>query len=297
MLITINPRTRRVANLTPQSAATSFGPDSSFPGASPFFCTSGRPLRLDGMYQGAALFLLCSGPSLRTLDLSLLSGRGICTMAVNNAWLAYRPNFWVGVDSPSQFSDTGWRDPSVLKFVPAAHLDRKLRTFNGTEIVPGTRTPRSCPSVVTFRRHDGYDPATFLDLPVCGWGTMKKTSCALGIRNTRSVMPAALWVAVKLGFTSINLLGCDFNMPPTGPCYGFGQDKHEGGRASNNRLYSALNKRLAPLVPILKARGVSIWNANPASGLRCFAHRPYSEMLDRASPYCRTAVPEGGWYK
>jgi hypothetical protein len=297
MLITINPRTRRVVVPTPKLAPTSFKPDSLFRGDSPFFCTDGRALPLEGMYRGAALFLLCSGPSLRTHDLSLLCARGICTMAVNNAWLVHRPDFWVGVDSPSQFADTGWRDPSVLKFVPAAHLDRKLQTFDGTQIVPSRRTVRECPNVAAFRRHDGYDPLTFFDLPVCGWGTMKTTSCALGIRNTRSVMPAAIWIAVKLGFTSINLLGCDFNMPPTGPCYAFGQDKHEGGRASNNRLYNALNKRLAPLVPILKARGVSIWNANPASGLRCFAHRPFAEMLGRAAPYCRTAVPEGGWYK
>lgn len=295
-LITINTKTKAVSRPIRKSASLSFEPDSSFQGDSPFFSARGAPLPLEGMYRGAALFLICSGPSLRALDLTRLQARGICTMAVNNAWLVHKPSFWVGVDSPSQFSDTGWRDPSILKFVPVAHLDRRLRTFNG-QILPSKRTPSDCPNVVAFRRHDGYDPSHFLDLPVCGWGTMKGTACALGIKNSRSVMPAAIWIAAKLGFTTINLLGCDFNMPTEGPCYGFDQDKHEKGRVSNNRLYQTLNRRLGALAPFLRSHRIGIWNANPASGLKVFPHRPFEEMLDRAHPYCRTVVPEGGWYK
>lgn len=279
------------------ASALCYPPDASLRGESVFYSADKEPLQLEGTYRGGTLFLLCSGPSLRNLDLSLLNRRGIVTMAVNNAWLLHRPQMWVGVDNPSQFSDTGWKDPGILKFTPGAHLGRPLCTFDGKAIIQTKQTPRQCPGVVAFRRHDGYDPATFLEMPVCGWGTSKEVPCALGIRNSRSVMSAAIWVAYKLGFRTINLLGCDFNMPESGPCYAFEQDKHAQGRVSNNRLYRVLNRRLRALVPHLLARRVSVWNANPASGLTCFQHRPYEEMLERAHTYCRTDVPHGGWYK
>ncbi|MFN7301297.1 MAG: hypothetical protein ACK5U7_07500 [Bacteroidota bacterium] len=297
-MITLDPRTRKAQRTSPApKEPLAFEPDSGMRGPSPFFSAGGEPLRVDGMYRKAVLFLICSGPSLSTLDLAPLRDRGRLTMAVNNAWLRHRPDFWVGVDNPAQFADTGWRDPGVLKFVPAAHLGRRLRTWSEGEIKASLLTPRDCPGVVAFRRHDGYDPATFLDLPVCGWGTLKGTKCALGIKGARSVMTAALWIAVKLGFTTINLLGCDFHMPPEGDCYAFGQDKHERGRASNNRLYRVLNQRLTSLTPYLKSRRIQVWNANPSSGLTCFPHKPYAQMLEESHPYCRTAVPEGGWYK
>lgn len=295
-MITFNHKKKSLP--APQEAsALCYKWDTCLKGESGFYSADGEPLRLEGIYRGGTLFLLCSGPSLRNLDLSLLSQRGITTMAVNNAWLVHRPHLWVGVDSPSQFADTGWKDPGILKFLPGGQVSKKLKTFDKGALVPSRLTPRHCSGVVCFRRHDGFDPASFLDIPLCGWGTSKEVACALGIRNSRSVMLAAIWVATRLGFQTINLLGCDFNMPETGPCYAFDQDKHKEGRNSNNRLYRILNRRLGALAPYLRARRVSVWNANPASGLRCFPHRPYAEMIERSHAYCRTAVPEGGWYK
>lgn len=260
-----------------------------------FRVRDGGPLRLESMYRDQTLFLICSGPSAKTHDLSRLNRRGCISMAVNNAWFLHRPQLWVGVDAPSRFADTGWHDPSILKFVPAAHRKTLLCTYDGSQIRKGFHTPLTCPSVVFFRRHDGFDPHTFFSLPVCSWGTLRNTKDALGIKNSRSVMLAAFWLATRLGFKTINLIGVDFNMQE-GAVYAFDQDKHAKGCDSNNRLYETLSRRLTSLLPGFDALGIKVFNANPESRLTLFPHKPFTQMVEEASAFCNRKVPEGGWY-
>jgi hypothetical protein len=255
----------------------------------------GEPLPLERMFRGATLFLLCSGPSAATLDLPALDRRGVMTMAVNNAWLLHRPNLWVGVDPSHRFADSGWRDPSILKFVPATHRRTYLRTVENGQIVPSKRRVGDCPNVAYFRRFDGFNPSSFFDLPVCGWGTLKDTRDSLGIKNSRTVMLAALWIAVNLGFTTINLLGCDFKMQPEKP-YAFDEGKDAPGIRSNNHMYRSLTRRLEALLPHLASRKVSIFNANPDSSLTLFPHKTYATMIEEASSYCNGPIPSKGWY-
>jgi hypothetical protein len=86
------------------------------------FTRDGHNVFLGDMYRGYAAFLICAGPSLQKHDLSLLSQRGILTLAVNNAAAVYRTNLWVSVDDPGNFCDTIWRDPGIVKFVPICHM-------------------------------------------------------------------------------------------------------------------------------------------------------------------------------
>jgi hypothetical protein len=51
------------------------------------FTRDGHNVFLGDMYRGHTAFLMCSGPSLLSHDLSLLNQRGILTLAVNNAAL------------------------------------------------------------------------------------------------------------------------------------------------------------------------------------------------------------------
>jgi hypothetical protein len=72
-----------------------------------------------------------SGPSLASMDLSQPSRRGIVTMGVNNSWAVHRPTLWTCVDCPDRFIDIGWKDPGILKLVPVAHWNRRLRVALG----------------------------------------------------------------------------------------------------------------------------------------------------------------------
>lgn len=288
----LRKETRKVARGLPADQDKGlFGPHD----ANLFRGRGGEPLPLEGMYRGATLFLICSGPSATSLDLSLLNRRGICTMGVNNSWLLHRPNLWVGVDPPHRFSDTGWRDPSILKFVPATHRRSPLKTFQDGSITMTKRRVVDCPNVAFFRRFDGFIPDAFFDMPVCGWGTSKDTADALGIRNSRTVMLAAIWLAVNLGFSTINLVGVDFKMEPEKP-YAFGESKDAAGIRSNNHMYRTLTRRLTAVLPALARRRVTIFNANPSSNLTLFPHKPFTQMIEEASSYCASPVPEKGWY-
>jgi hypothetical protein len=83
-----------------------------------FFRADGTSIALKDLFDGQAGFLVCGGPSLACHDLGQLQQRGILTLAVNNAAVVVRPQFWTCVDDPANFCDAIWRDPAVWKFVP-----------------------------------------------------------------------------------------------------------------------------------------------------------------------------------
>jgi hypothetical protein len=93
----------------------------------PFRDSHGRALHLENLYHGSSCFLVLSGPSSLTNDLSLLRRRGIYTLAVNNAATIIRPNAWVFVDPPEKFHSSIWLDPAVTKFVHQRFLEYSLR--------------------------------------------------------------------------------------------------------------------------------------------------------------------------
>src|SRR5688572_6436907 len=87
----------------------------------------GQPLDLEGLYHGASTFLCLAGPSLATLDLSLLDKRGIVISSLNNvAATNVRPHLWFTADHPKQFCDIIWKDPAIMKFVPDDNIDKSF---------------------------------------------------------------------------------------------------------------------------------------------------------------------------
>ena len=77
------------------------------------FTRDGHNVFLGDMFRGGSCFLVCSGPSLKAQDLTLLQQRGIVTCTVNNAATVVRSSLWVSVDDPGNFSDAVWRDPAI----------------------------------------------------------------------------------------------------------------------------------------------------------------------------------------
>lgn len=256
-----------------------------------------RSMSLEDMFLGQHLFLCLSGPSLVNEDLYALEQRGIITMAVNNAWSVIRPNLWVSVDSPSSFLDAGWKDPSIMKFVPMVSYGRNLRTRNEDgKLVQIDLAPRDCPNVWYFRRNSKFRPETFLHEPSVNWGNDDTYTDSLGIRGKRSVMLAAIRIAFYLGFRRINLLGADFCMQLGARNYAFPQERSASSVKHNMSQYVALNKRFAALDPYFRTYGLDLFNCLKDSGLVEVRHRDFKQCVEEALEHTTGDLNTDGWY-
>jgi hypothetical protein len=298
---------RRAADRAARAAARAADQAESLPlppavEETPFVDIHGRPVRIDGLFRGAPLFIVLSGPSVCELDLSQLAQRGIVTAGVNNSPSIWRPNIWTYVDRANKFHDAIWRDPAVLKSVPKQHFEKRLRRKVGDHFEE-LRTPdgtplkvRDMPGVIGHSRNASFDPDTWLHEPSINWGNSKKSAHRNGRPRNLNVMFAVLKTAFAMGFRIAFLLGCDFHMVDDRP-YAFNQGKIFGGTTSNNNSYHAMNTMFGMLRPKFDAAGFQVFNCNPDSGLRVFDYLPFSEAIK----YATAAVPQdpldcANWY-
>jgi len=259
----------------------------------------GLPLHLEGMCTGKALFLVGGGFSAQKANLSLLQKRGLLSMGMNNAWLMFRPNFMVAVDSPNRFSDAGWKDGGILKMVPICHrnavLGVMLKTGDKWEKRNSRFKVHEMPNVGFFVRRAQFDPKTFFEGPSVCWGnTNKEGPDAVGIKDKRSVMLCALRLAHWMGFHRVYCVGTDFHMPKEGPAYGFGEVKNLRARMKNNEMYKTLDLRLKALIPYMGQ--MKCWSSSQGSKMTAFPCMPYEEAVQLESEECGKEVPSVGWY-
>ena len=260
------------------------------------YTTTFDSVSLCDFYRGRHAFLVLSGPSLAGHDLSLLDKRGIVTMGVNNSWAVCRPHLWTCVDGPGRFIDTGWKDPGILKFVPMANWNARLRIqrLDGT-MKPSAFRVRQMPSVLLYRRGEHFDHRRFLDEDTVCWGNDGATKDSLGIKGKRSVMMVALRLLHYLGFRTVYLLGADFKMSPD-ERYAFDQDRSSGAIRHNNVLFEALNRRFEAMQGYFKRSRFAVYNGTPESGLTAFERLPYEQAIEKASAECGKPITTRGWY-
>lgn len=248
-------------------------------------------------YRGRSAFLMLAGPSLNQLDLSQLTKRGIATMAVNNAWAVHRPTLWTCVDDPGRFIDTGWKDPGILKLVPMAHFDRRLRIqLEDGKMADSAFRVRQMPGVLFYRRNDQFDHRRFLKADTVNWGQDGESTDSLGIKGKRSVMLAALHLLHYLGFKTVYLIGADFKMAPDQK-YAFAENRSPQSIRHNNVLYDSLKQRFAALRPHFENNGFTVLNATPDSALDTFDRIGFGEAVARAGSECGKPVNTQGWYE
>lgn len=269
------------------------------PVKSAFDTATGKPLWLKDTQKGAA-FLICGGPSLKTLDLSLLNQRGIWTLAINNAGCLFRPNAMLCVDPPDKFHSALWRDPYVTKFVPYGFSKYGLRhkegdTFIKMEDHGKALTPREMPNVVIYRRHPCFDPDTFLEKDEICWGVSLKWHKRTKRARVLNSMFAAVRVVFELGFRILYLVGCDFTMSASNP-YAFSQEGDAAKANSNNNSYAKMNSMFEELRPRFDAKGFHVFNTNPNSGLTAFDFVDFKEAV-RCSVVAKEPLDTKGWYE
>lgn len=235
-----------------------------------------------GRYSGS-VFLVCGGPSLNEMDLSPLTQRGIAIAAVNNVAASHvRPHFWFCADEPLKFHQAIYADPAIACFVKANISRKHTRRLDGEQSIPGPPVT-DYPNVWLYD-HAGPESLKPTDFLACDGPLWPRDTSVV----RRSVMLPALRMLVDFGFTTIYLLGCDFNMEvgvkseDSRGSYAFDEGKDAVACRSNNRLYESVDAFLTKVDPVLKASGVNVFNCTPGGNLTAFERMPFAEAVDNA---------------
>ncbi len=230
-----------------------------------------KPCHLAGLYQGRSAFLIASGPSFAQVNLELLRSPGCLTLGVNNAPRSFRPNLWTSADPPSNFLQSIWLDPTILKFVRSENADQLL--FDNQNWTDSALTPRDCPATVLYRSNTSFRADRFLSEDSVNWGNDNEHG------GGRSVLLAALKLLYCLGIGNVFLLGVDFTMTSARP-YHFDETRDSSAAHGNNRSYRILARRFEQLQPEFLRRNFHVWNCNPDSQLKAFPFLPFEEAIE-----------------
>tara|TARA_R100000664_G_C2728487_1_gene119725 strand:- start:203 stop:1141 length:939 start_codon:yes stop_codon:yes gene_type:complete len=268
-----------------------------------FFSKSTLENKIDlkDQFLGLPIFLILSGPSLvknKKVSQSLedIKSLGAFSLGVNNSWSIFKPTFWTCADGPNKFLSSGWLDPRIIKFVPKGKEDQKIRKKENGKFIDTPIRTRDCPNVLFYPRNTDFDSEFFLTEGSVNWGQTSKRPCSVGYRGSRSVMLSAIRLCYHLGFRSIYLLGCDFQMKRGQQNYAFKQERSKSSVNGNNRTYDILNDRFDALKPIFEKKALSVYNCNPESGLKSF---PYADPLQGIEQFKKFIPPKEdtyGWY-
>lgn len=239
------------------------------------FSTGERvPINIENLYRGHTCFLVVSGPSLATYDLTLLKQPGIITLGVNNSPKVFRPNMWTCVDDPEKFMISIWKDPTITKFVPFGKYNKPI--FDNTKWEMSNLTVKDCPNVIHYFRNEHFNAETFLTEKTVNWGSHKKFG------GKRSVFMAAIKILYVLGFRRIFLVGCDFKMEKGKENYAWKQDRHDGSVKGNNSTYNEMKSRFTTMRPMFEDAGFFIYNCNPNSEFKVFPTIDYQTAIKLA---------------
>lgn len=256
----------------------------------------GHPVNFEGVLKNRSVFLAGGGPSLSTIDLSLLSRRGVISMAMNNAWSIFRPTYWVCVDEPHRFCEKGWEDPGIIKFCPAAHRNNMLRRRQGQKLRKVTLRPMDCPNTYFFCRGEHFDPERYIKEPEVCWGNPSDKADACGHQGARTVMLAAIKLLYWMGAKDIYLIGTDFRMSEDHK-YAFPQDRPPASIQNNRNTYAAMLDRFEALKPHLRKAGLGLHCCVADSPLSAvLGYREYAEAIEDASGRFQGDFQTEGWY-
>lgn len=250
-----------------------------------FFSREGANVDLVGQYRGATAFMISNGPSLASgrYDLNLLKSPGVITYGINNGPKTFRPNFWSCVDDPKRFLKSVWLDPTITKFVPFGHAEKRL--FDNDNWKDGVirKNPLNgqdkeflvgdCPNVYYFRRNSKFVADRFLWENTFNWGNHKDYG------GCRSVMLPVMRILFLLGFRRVFLLGADFNMSQD-KTYHFDEQRDPGAIKGNMQTYARMNEEYFPsLKKYFDGVGFNVYNCTEGSRLTAFPFVKYEDAI------------------
>ena len=125
------------------------------------------------------------------------------------------------------------------------------------------------------------------------WGSNATENDPDGKSWHKSVLLVTFWMLKWLGFSKINLVGCDFNMPPDKP-YAFDE---KGRGDTNNELFRWLDRRFTELAPHLPDAGVEIVNCTVGGKLTAFRRESLEAAVNQAVAGWPDKVVTAGHYR
>lgn len=233
-------------------------------------------------FRDQSVFLVCGGPSLQQTDLTLLDQRGIAVAAINNAAAMVRPMLAFMSDPPSKFHQSIFADPAIAVLLKSDMLDKHTREMvgkneQGEPVFEKQKSANRYPNVWGFDR-DGsaeFEASEFFTTEKPRWAVSEPGF------HKRSTMLSAMRMLVDFGFTTIYLVGCDFQMTPDNP-YGFRDRADVRKCESNNRLYRVMHRKFEALRPVLEAGGIRVVNCTPRGSLNAFERMPLEDAVQEA---------------
>ena len=198
------------------------------------------PLDLDDPYQDEACFIAGGAPVLKDFA-ALLGPKRPHIMAINNAATVVPATLWVGGDKPDCADRSILLDPTILKFAVISRRD-----------YPVEGTPwKSLPGTVFFGTKEGFNQRNFLERhrDLCWW------------KNTFFL---ALQLAYRLGFRTVYLVGCGFQMEQAKQ-YAWETALSAEEVSWNQRLYNNSLHRLKELRPLFEKKGFRVVSSTPGS--------------------------------
>ncbi|MEM1098837.1 MAG: glycosyltransferase family A protein [Planctomycetota bacterium] len=251
---------------------------------------------LAGVLRGMPMFLICSGPSLKTLDesgeLDALRRPGLVTFGINNAPAVFGPvNYWICHDQAAKFLEAVWTDGNCHKFVPPPLRRHKIVYDDGTE---SDRAVENAANVRFYRRHAldtdrprvPFHQIPFLSSIGCWVAGPPEGDGAPEGSGAPYTLYAALRLAHWLGCRELNLVGCDFDAPPEQPhAHGVAETHKAATSKWNNARFAMHNRNLTHFAQQFEAAGFRVFNCNPASKLTAFPHKPLADAIADAKAW------------
>jgi hypothetical protein len=145
-----------------------------------------KAIDLDDTFSGPC-FLLGGAPSLKEVK-DLLVNQPVVLAAMNNTATVVRPDIWVGLDVPANYSSSVLLDPSPMKFT---YITRK------DDLVEG-KAWKNIPNTYFMSSTKQPNAAFFLKARDFCWG--------------KNVFTIALQLLYRLGFRTVYTVGCEFNI-------------------------------------------------------------------------------------
>lgn len=207
-------------------------------------------------------FLCCAGPSLDAKTAELLDARGIVTMCVNRAVNVIRhPTIFAMCDSHETYPDI-WHDATITKFV---------RTRQGSLLT-------QWPNAIHADWKERLPPSSLFDGP--------RIPLGFADFHIRSSMLAALSVLCRLGYTTINIVGADFDFSGKQYCDDFvrpaGGERQYERRRDGSGYFQCLDRMMATARTELDDHNVIVWNCTPGGHLTAFDRRPLADAIEDA---------------
>lgn len=208
-------------------------------------------------------FLLGRGPSANRQRVEAIREAGIFTMAVNTFQEWTKPDAFVAGDPPHYFCREIWTNTDLMKFTPlhCADLPIPIGSFRST-----AEKVRDCANTFFYHQRCNGDWAYFLQTPYVNWGTVSRgpddNLVKTGLRNSMFPALRILW---HLGFRTVGLLGCDWDVNSAHP---------------DPTYYQDLHTMMRDVVPTFDRYGYRVIQANPHAHLRCFDRGPFEAVLE-----------------